>query len=644
VRVTNVARSLRGLVPVLAAFATAAATVLPATAAAASVTTHQAVTRADEWWLAALRVPAAWRAAPAQGKGVTVAVLSTGVDARHPDLAGTVTAGPDLSGTGRKRGSPYWGGEGTAVASLIAGHGHGPGGAEGITGVAPGARILSLQVTVEYNDPLTSDRAVTRRLPGAIAAGIRWAVGHGATVIALPLDPGTLGPAGQGSPAPEGSAAEKAAVSFALAHDVLLVAPAGDNGAEGNAANYPAAYRGVIAVGATTRNGRLSPFSNTGPYVTLTAPGAGTTPGPPAAGGMTADPAAGLAVAAPDGGYEPLASTDMSAALTAGVAALIRSRYPQLTVPEVTRALERGAAAPASARSAGGGQSRTGWGHGGLDAAAALGSAAAIAAAHAAPVPSTAPATAAPARPASTLPARYAAAASTADPGHLIRSLLADLAAGAGVLIACLAGAIMVTGRRRARTGRSASQARHAKGQPGPPTAPIPARVVIWPARPATPQQDADAGSTWLDAGGAAGDPSQAAGALGRPGGGRRRVQPPPSGNPPWQPALPPRDPASPPAMLPAQTAQERPLTALAPWEQPPDDLATTPAPQKPQPPLAPWEQSPDDFAIAPATDSLVPWPISSTGPMYVWNPATATSPMLAIGGEVAENEDGDED
>jgi hypothetical protein len=96
--------------------------------------------------------------------------------------------------------------------------------------------------------------------------------------------------------------------------------------------------------------------------------------------------------------------------------------------------------------------------------------------------------------------------------------------------------------------------------------------------------------------------------------------------------------------MLPAQTAQERPLTALAPWEQPPDDFATTPAPQKPQPPLAPWEQSPDDFAIAPATDSLVPWPISSTGPMYVWNPATATSPMLAIGGEVAENEDGDED
>src|SRR6202034_2384362 len=101
----------------------------------------------------------------------------TGVDATHPDLTGTVTAGPDFSGTGRTPGSPYWGDEGTAVASLIAGHGHGPGGTEGITGIAPAARILSVQVTLEYDDPLTADPAVTKRLPDAIAAGIKWAVG-----------------------------------------------------------------------------------------------------------------------------------------------------------------------------------------------------------------------------------------------------------------------------------------------------------------------------------------------------------------------------------------------------------------------------------------------------------------------------------
>ena len=393
---TNVARPLRGLVPVLAALAAVTAAALPATAAVAPVTA-QNVGRADQWWLTALRVPAALRAAPTAGQGVTVAVLSTGVDATHPDLRGSVTIGPDFSKAGRAQGSPYWGFEGTAVASLIAGHGHGPGGTEGITGVAPDARILSLPVTLEYDDPLNSDAAIAQPLPNAIAAGIKWAVGHGATVIALPLDPGTLGSAPPGSAAAGGSAAERAAVSFALAHDVLLVAPAGDNGAEGNAINYPAAYPGVIAVGASTRDGTLSPFSNTSSDVALAAPGAGITPDPPVSGGMTADPAAGLIAAAPDGGYEPLASSDMSAALTAGVAALIRSRYPGLTVPEVTQALEHGATAPpGSSRSASAG---SGWGHGELDAAAALSSAAAIAAAHPSPAPSTATATAPTARP-----------------------------------------------------------------------------------------------------------------------------------------------------------------------------------------------------------------------------------------------------
>ncbi|MGH3247349.1 MAG: S8 family serine peptidase, partial [Trebonia sp.] len=384
---TNVARLLRGLLPVLAASAAATAAALPA-AAAVLPPAHPAVTRADQWWLSALGVPAVSRTAPPAGKGVTVAVLSTGVDASHPDLTGTVTTGPDFGQTGRKPGGSYWGAEGTAVAGLIAGHGHGSGGTEGSTGVAPGARILSLQVTLEYNDPLNSDAAITRRLPAAIAAGIRYAVGHGASVIALPLDPGTLGAAPGGDPAAGGSAAERAAVSFALAHDVLLVAPAGDNGADTGSVNYPAAYPGVIAVGATARSGQLAPFASTRSYIALTAPGSGTTPDPAVYGGMTADPAAGLMVPAPDGGYQPLASTDMAAALTAGVAALIRSHYPWLTVAQVTQALEHGVSAPPGGTH----PAAAGWGRGELDAAAALNSAATIAAAHPAPAPSTGPA------------------------------------------------------------------------------------------------------------------------------------------------------------------------------------------------------------------------------------------------------------
>src|SRR5689334_16513582 len=84
VRVTNVARLLRGLLPFLAASAAATAAALPASAAV-SAAASQAVTRADQWWLTALHAPAALRAAPAAGRGVTVAVLSTGVDAKHPD-------------------------------------------------------------------------------------------------------------------------------------------------------------------------------------------------------------------------------------------------------------------------------------------------------------------------------------------------------------------------------------------------------------------------------------------------------------------------------------------------------------------------------------------------------------------------------
>ena len=201
---TGVSRLLRGTLPFLAALTVATVFALPANARqpAPPANARQsgpavrtaAPTRAAQWWLTAMNVPRAWRSAPGQGRGVTIAVLSTGVEAAHQDLSGAVTAGPDYSRSGRKAGDRFWGFEGTAVASLIAGHGHGAGGAAGVTGIAPAARILSVRVTLEYDDPLNSDPAVTKRIADAIAAGIRYAVGSGARVIALPLDPSTLGP------------------------------------------------------------------------------------------------------------------------------------------------------------------------------------------------------------------------------------------------------------------------------------------------------------------------------------------------------------------------------------------------------------------------------------------------------------------
>jgi hypothetical protein len=303
------------------AVAAAALGVLPSLSAmGAPAGPAQASVRSQEWWLASLHVTQAWPSST--GAGVTVAVLSTGVDPIDEDLAGDVTTGPDFTGSGRSPGSPYWGFEGTAVAALIAGHGHGAGDRSGIIGIAPAARILSLRVTLEFNDPLASDASITRRLPQAIADGITYAVAHGARIIDLPLDPGTLGLTGQGDPAAAGgSPAEQAAVEYALAKNVVLVAPAGDDGMGPGIVNYPAAYPGVIAVGAVSRGGQLASFSSRRSYVSLTAPG--------------------VALQVPDlaDGYQATSSTSAASGIVAGIAALLVSRFPHLTVAQVTQAL-----------------------------------------------------------------------------------------------------------------------------------------------------------------------------------------------------------------------------------------------------------------------------------------------------------------
>ena len=145
----------------------------------------------------------AWQST--RGGGVTVAVLDTGVDPNQADLAGAVITGPDYTSSGRVRGGPFWGIHGTAMASLIAGRGHGPGAAAGIMGVAPAASILSVRVTLESNDPLLSDANVAAGLPGAIARGIRYAVRHHATRHRPAAGPGH----GLGAPGAGGSAAER---------------------------------------------------------------------------------------------------------------------------------------------------------------------------------------------------------------------------------------------------------------------------------------------------------------------------------------------------------------------------------------------------------------------------------------------------
>jgi len=331
----GVPRRVRAGIAAGLAAACLAFNVASASAAAGSV-------RSQEWWLTKLHVTKAWQSA--RGKGVTVAVLDTGVDPKQADLAGAVITGPDYTDGGRVSGGPFWGIHGTAMASLIAGRGHGRGHAAGIIGVAPAATILSVRVTLESNDPMLSDANIAAGLPRAIARGIRYAVNRRASVIDLPLDPVTT----QGAPGSGGSAAERSAVAYALAHHVVLVAPAGDGGASTGAVNYPAAYRGVISAGAFNSAFTKAPFSSHQPYVTLTAAGDGVI----AANGTK--------------GYALVSSTAAASAVVAGIVALIRTQFPGLSPAQVTRALTQSTVF----RPAGG--QRDGSGAGTVDAAAAL--------------------------------------------------------------------------------------------------------------------------------------------------------------------------------------------------------------------------------------------------------------------------------
>jgi Subtilase family len=419
---------------------TAAIGLAMAWTAVGSVPARADQVRHQQWWLGALHVTQAQRTTT--GSGVTIALLDTGVDPAQPDLTGSVITGPDLTKSGEKLGQPFFGVHGTAMASLIVGHGHGAGGADGVLGVAPGAKLLSVRVVLDANDPAATDSAITSGLPAAIAAGIRYAVSSGAQVIDLPLDPGESPSALQASTAPApapgtpptaaalaaqaaagGSRAEQAAVTFALSKGVVLVAPAGDTGTSTDGVNFPASYRRVISVGAFDSNIIKAPFTSHQPYVTLTAAGSGMTAATPT-------------------GYATVSTTAAASAVVTGIAALIRSQYPQLTPAQVSQALTSSTVF----RRTGG--LTDGSGHGTADAEAALLAAAKIAK----PVPLRAGAGAVP----RTLPA--APSVPFIDQG-LGRTLLRDALICLAVLIVLLlpiAVYVLVRRRRRTRAGTPA--------------------------------------------------------------------------------------------------------------------------------------------------------------------------------------------
>ncbi|AZP16533.1 type VII secretion-associated serine protease mycosin [Streptomyces aquilus] len=315
---------------IVSALLAASLALVPSTAA------HADGIRAKQWALEAMHTREAWQTT--KGKGVTVAVLDTGVEDDHPDLVGNVLEGKDMVGFGAGRGDRAWARHGTAMAGIIAGHGHGYANGDGVLGIAPEAKILPVRVILEDGD---SSRGKARNTRGnALAEGIRWAADHGADVINLSL--------GDDSKSAHPEPAEDEAVQYALQKGVSVIASAGNGGEKGDHISYPAAYPGVIAATAVDRYGTRASFSTRRWYATVAAPGDD------------------VVIADPDHKYYEGWGTSAAAAFVSGAVALVKAAHPDLTPAQVKKLLEETARdAPVGGRD----DSR---GYGFVDPAAAL--------------------------------------------------------------------------------------------------------------------------------------------------------------------------------------------------------------------------------------------------------------------------------
>lgn len=216
---------------------------------------------APEWWFDSWNVPGLW-AGGADGRGITVAVVDTGVQADIPELQGKVLPGADFIGNGSDGRTDYDEdnfSHGTAMASIIAAsRGFGD-----IEGVAPSARILPIAV------PLKGVIRNGKPTVDATATAIGYAADHGARIISMSL--GGIRHSNEDiAPCPT---TIQDAVLHALAKGALVVAASGNSGDQGNPVEEPGVCLGVVSVGSVNQQLTASSFSSRHPYLTVTAPG-----------------------------------------------------------------------------------------------------------------------------------------------------------------------------------------------------------------------------------------------------------------------------------------------------------------------------------------------------------------------------------
>lgn len=247
-----------------------------------------------QWPLKAFGVDEIWQ--KSTGEGVTVAIIGTGVDASAPDLKGQVLEGKSFTEQGGN-GQKDTIGQGTGLASIIAGQGHGANHASGVMGLAPDAKILPVKFLAhEGQDGASWDQSV------------KYAVDHGADVIDIPFGGMSI-------------TSEEMAIDYAIRHDVVVVAAAGNDGVKRK--NYPATYPGVVSVGALDHTGSVWEDSTWGSNTTFVGPGED------------------IPVVSPtrDEGYALQDGTAAASAYVAASAALVRSKYPDLTQGQVINRL-----------------------------------------------------------------------------------------------------------------------------------------------------------------------------------------------------------------------------------------------------------------------------------------------------------------
>ena len=251
----------------------------------------------NQWGPPAVSAPAAWDITLGDPSTV-IAIVDTGVDASHPDLAAKIAGQYTFIGNKLMDGF----GHGTHVAGIAASVTNN---STGVSGMCPNCRVLSVKVLDDNGAGYMSD----------VASGIVYAADHGADVINL-----SLGGSGR-------SETLRAALDYATNHNVLPVCAMGNDGSSSTTPE-PAYWASCLSVAATDTSGTRAYFSNYGDKADVAAPGVGILSTMPSYSTY-------LSSHGYKTNYDALSGTSMATPMVAGVAGLVRSRNPNLTATQV---------------------------------------------------------------------------------------------------------------------------------------------------------------------------------------------------------------------------------------------------------------------------------------------------------------------